>query len=76
MGLSENCVNSPRSPLHASKVLLKITKGRINIHYDREMTEEQAGFVEGKGTREQIVNIRNIIEKCRDQNIPFVYVLN
>ena len=34
------------------------------------MTEEQAGFVEGKGTREQIANIRIIIEKCRDQNIP------
>ena len=29
-----------------------------------------AGFVEGKGTREQIVNIRIIIEKFRDQNIP------
>ena len=34
------------------------------------MAEEQAGFVEGKGTREQIVNIRIIIEKCRDQNKP------
>ena len=39
--------------LHASKVLLKIIKGRIKLHYDREMAEEQAGFVEGKGTREQ-----------------------
>ena len=27
-------------------------------------------FVEGKGTREQIVNIRIIIEKCRYQNMP------
>ena len=33
------------------------------------MAGEQAGFVEGKGTREQIIN-RIIIEKCRDQNIP------
>ena len=56
--------------VHASKVLLNIIKGRIKLHYDREMAEEQAGFVEGKGTREQIVNIRIIIEKCRDQNIP------
>ena len=46
-------------------VLLKIIKGRIKIHYDSERAEEQAGFVEGKGTREQIVNIRSIIEKCR-----------
>ena len=29
-----------------------------------------AGFVEAKGTREQIVNIRIIIEKCRHQNMP------
>ena len=36
-----------------AKVLLKIIKGRIKLHYDREMAEEQAGFVEGKGTREQ-----------------------
>ena len=56
--------------VHASKVLLKIIKGRIKLNYDREMAEEQAGFVEGKGTREQIVNIRIITEKCRDQNIP------
>ena len=53
----------------ARKVLLKIIKGRIRLHYGREMAEEQAGFVEGKRTREQIVNIRIIIEKCRDQNI-------
>ena len=38
--------------VHASKVLLKIIKGRIKLHYDREMAEEQAGFVEGKGTIE------------------------
>ena len=56
--------------VHASKVLLKIIKARVKLHYDREMAEEQAGFVEGKGTREQIVNIRIIIEKCRDQNRP------
>ena len=56
--------------VHASKVLLKIIKGKIKLHYDREMAEEQAGFVEGNGTREQIVNIRIITEKCRYQNIP------
>ena len=56
--------------VHASNVLLKIIKGKIKLHYDREMAKEQAGFVEGNGTREQIVNIRIITEKCRDQNIP------
>ena len=62
--------------VHASTVLMKIMKGRIKLHYDREMAEEQAGFVEGKGTREQIVNIRIIIEKCRDQNIPLYNVFH
>jgi hypothetical protein len=35
-----------------------------------EMPEEQAGFVEGKGTRDQLVNIRMLIEKCHDHGIP------
>ena len=59
--------------LHASKVVLELIKGRIKLHYDREMAEEQAGFVEG--TREQIVNIGIIIEKCRDKNIPLCMCL-
>ena len=60
--------NKPHSTCQQS--LLKIIKGKIKLHYDREMVEEQAGFVEGNGTREQIVNIRIITEKCRDQHIP------
>ena len=55
--------------VHATKVLLKIIKGRIKLHYDREMAEEQAGVMERKGTKEQIVDIRISIEKCRNQNI-------
>ena len=38
------------------------------------MAEEQAGFVEGKWTREQIVNIRIIIEKLRYQTMPCIGV--
>lgn len=36
----------------------------------REIAEEQAGFVKGKGTREQILNLRQIIEKAREFNKP------
>lgn len=36
----------------------------------REIPPEQAGFVEGRGTRDQIANIRNIIEKAIEFNIP------
>ena len=60
--------------VHATKVLLKIIKGRIKLHYDREMAEEQAGVMERKGTKEQIVDIRISIEKCRNQNIPLTRV--
>ena len=30
----------------------------------------QAGFREGRGTRDQIVNIRNVIEKCKVHRLP------
>ena len=60
--------------VHATKVLLKIIKGRIKLHYDREMAEEQAGVMERKGTKEQIVDIRISIEKCRNKNIPLTRV--
>ena len=36
----------------------------------QEISDEQAGFREGRGTRDQIVNIRNVIEKCREDNQP------
>ena len=59
--------NTPHSTYQ--QILLKIIKGRIKLHYDREMAEERVGFVAGKLTREQIGNIRIIIEKCRDQHM-------
>ena len=55
---------------HASKVLLKIIIRRLKLKLDQEISEEQAGFREGRGTRDQIVNIRNIIEKCKDHRLP------
>ena len=56
--------------MHASKILLKIIVNRIKSKYSTEISEEQAGFVEGRGTREHIVNVRQIMEKCRGHNIP------
>ena len=54
--------------VHASKVLLKIIVSRIQLKYLSEINEEQSGFV--KGTREQMVNIRIIMEKYKEYNIP------
>lgn len=56
--------------VHASKVLLRIIINRIKVKYQQEIAQEQAGFVDGKGTREQIVNIRMIMEKCKELEHP------
>jgi hypothetical protein len=47
---------------HASKILLKIIQGRLATYIKREISEEQAGFREGRGTRDQIANIRWVLE--------------
>ena len=57
---------------HPSKILLRIIKRRMGHYLDQQIPQEQAGFVKGKGTREQILNIRQLIEKCREFNIPMV----
>lgn len=39
---------------------------------DQQIPQEQAGFVKGKGTREQVLNIRQVIEKAYEYNVPVV----
>ena len=48
---------------HASKVMLKILQARLQQYVNRELPGVQAGFRKGRGTRDQIANIRWIIEK-------------
>ena len=48
---------------HASKVMLKILQARLQQYVNRELPNVQAGFRKGRGTRDQIANIRWIIEK-------------
>ena len=50
---------------HASKVMLKILQDRLQQYVNRELPDVQAGFRKGRGTRDQIANIRWIIEKAR-----------
>ena len=47
---------------HASKVMLKILQQCVN----RELPDVQAGFRKGRRTRDQIANIRWIIEKATE----------
>ena len=61
---------------HASKVMLKILQARLQQYLNRELPDVQAGFRKGKGTRDQIANIRWIMEKAREfqKNIYFCFI--
>ena len=48
---------------HASKVMPKILQARLQQYVNRELPDVQAGFRKGRGTRDQIANIRWITEK-------------
>ena len=58
---------------HTSKVMLKILQTRLQQYVNHEPPDVQAGFRKGRGTRDQIANIRWIIEKAREfqKNIYF-----
>ena len=61
---------------HASQVMLKILKARLQQYVNRELPNVQAGFRKGRGTRDQIANIRWIMEKVREsqKNINFCFI--
>lgn len=71
-GSTRDCNNYRTLALipHVSKILLYIINHRLKHFLQRQIPEEQAGFVLGKGTREQILNVRQIIEKSREFNSP------
>ena len=48
---------------HAAKVMLKILLARLQQYVNCELPDVQAGFRKGRGTRDQIANIRWIMEK-------------
>ena len=50
---------------HVSKVMLKILQARLQQHVNSELSDVQAGFRKGRGTRNQIANIRWIIKKSK-----------
>ena len=53
--------------------MLKIIQARLQQYVNRELPDVQAGFRKGRGTRDQIANIRWIMEKAREfqKNIYF-----
>ena len=61
---------------HTSKVMLKILQARHQQYMNREFPDVQAGFRKGRGTRDQIANIRWIIKKAREfqKNTYFCFI--
>ena len=56
--------------------MLKILQARLQQYMNRELPDVQAGFRKDKGTRDQIANIHQIIEKAREfqKNIYFCFI--
>ena len=64
-GIAKECSNYCTIVLilHASKVMLKILQARLQQYMNLEISDVQAGFRKGRGTRDQITNIHSIIKK-------------
>ena len=56
--------------------MLRILQGRLQQYVNRELPDVQADFIKGRGTRDQIANIRWVIEKARgfQKNIYFCFI--
>ena len=56
-------MGSQRVGGYFSKEMLKVLQARLQQYVNREMPDVQAGFREGRGTRDQTANIHWIIDK-------------
>ena len=56
--------------------MLKILHAMLQQYMNQELPDVQAGFIKGKGTRDQIANIHWIIEKSREfqKDIYFCFI--
>ena len=61
---------------HASKVMLNVIQASLQQYVNCELPDVQADFRKGRGTRDQIANIRWIVEKAREfqKNIYFYFI--
>ena len=56
--------------------MLKILQARLQQYVNCELPDVQTGFRKGKATRDQVANMRWIIEKAREfqENIYFCFI--
>ena len=76
-GSTKECANHRTIALisHASMVMLKILHARLQHYANQRLPDIQAKFRKGRGTRDQIANIRWIIEKAREFQKTFTSAL-
>ena len=69
-GSAKECSNYCAIALisHASKIMLKILQARLQQYVKYELPDVQAGFRKGTETRDQIANIRWIMEKKQESS--------
>ena len=77
-GNAKECSNYRTIALisHASKVILQILQARLQQYVNCELSDVQAGFRKGRGTRDQIASIPWIIERAGEfqKNIYFFFI--
>ena len=58
--------------------MLKILQAKLQQYVNHELPDVQAGFRKGRGTRDQVANIRRIIERAREfqKNNCFLFIDN
>ena len=77
-GNAKECSNYLTNALisHTSKVMFKTILASLQQYANHELPQVQADFTKGRGTRDQITNIRQIVEKAREfqKNIYFCFI--
>ena len=76
-GNAKQCSNYGTTVLisHTSKAMPQILQARLQQYVNREHPDVQAGFRKGRGTRDQIANIRWIMEKAREFQKKHLFLL-
>ena len=77
-GNAKECSNYHTIALisHTSKLMVKILQARLQQYMNHGLSDVQAGVRKGRGTRDQITNIRWFTEKAREfeKNIYFCFI--
>ena len=77
-GDARECSNNRTIALisHASKIMLNVIQSRLELYALKELPDVQAGFRKGKGTRDQIANLRWIMEHQHEcgQDVFFCFI--